>query len=115
MLPHMIGRYCSTNNKIALKRIARYLKKTRTRGIFVKPTDDLSIAHYADADYAGLWGAEDPTDPISVKSRSGFVVTLGGVPVFWQSKMQTEIALSTQESEYISLTQAMRSLLPNRA
>ena len=81
---------------------------SETRGIFVKPIDDLSIAHSAD-------GAEDPTDPISVKSRSGFVVTLGGVPVFWQSKMQTEIALSTQESEYTSLTQAMRSLLPIRA
>ena len=103
------------SHEIALKRIARYLKKTRTRGMIVKPTDDLSIELYADADYAGLWDAEDPTDPISVKSRSGFVVTLGGVPVFWQSKMQTEIALSTQESEYISLSQGMRSLLPIRA
>ena len=80
--------------------------------MIVKPTEDLSIELYADADYGGLWGAEDPADPISVKSRSGFVVTLGGVPVFWQSKMQTEIALSTQESKYISLSQGMRSLLP---
>ena len=75
--------------------------------MIVKPSDDLSVELYADADYAGLWGAEDPTDLISVKSRSGFVVTLDGVPVFWQSKMQTEIALSTQESEYISLSQGM--------
>ena len=30
----------------------------------------------------------------------------------WQSKMQTEIALSTTESEYIAMAQAMRSLLP---
>ena len=34
-----------------------------------------------------------------------------GCPIAWQSKLQTEIALSTTESEYISLSQATRSLL----
>jgi hypothetical protein len=60
-------------------------------------------------------GAESPDDPISTKSRTGFIITLGGTPVFWQSKLQTEIALSTQESEYISLSTGMRFLLPIRA
>ena len=32
----------------------------------------------------------------------------------WSSKMQTEIALSTCESEYIALSTAMRTLLPVR-
>jgi hypothetical protein len=30
----------------------------------------------------------------------------------WSSKMQTEIALSTTEAEYIALSQAMREVLP---
>ena len=32
----------------------------------------------------------------------------------WVSKLQTEIALSTLEAEYIALSQAMRELLPLR-
>jgi hypothetical protein len=37
---------------------------------------------------------------------------LGNSPVLWASKMLTEIALSTMESEYIALSTALRSLLP---
>ncbi len=54
----------------------------------------------------------DPNDPKSVKSRSGFVVTLGSIPVSWSSELQTETALSTMESEYICLSQSMRVLIP---
>ena len=32
--------------------------------------------------------------------------------MFWQSKLQTEIALSTAEAEYIALLQALRETLP---
>ena len=39
---------------------------------------------------------------------------LCGCPVHWVSKLQTEIALSTTEAEYIALSQAMRELLPMR-
>jgi hypothetical protein len=39
-------------------------------------------------------------------------MTLGGCPIQWSSKLQTEIALSTTEAEYIALSQAMRELLP---
>jgi hypothetical protein len=53
------------SHEIAWKRIAQYLKKMRTPGMIVKPTNDLSIDLYADADFAGLWGAENPDDPVS--------------------------------------------------
>jgi hypothetical protein len=99
---------------IALKRIGRYLLGTRDKGMIVRPTTDLSLNCYADADFAGLFSSSDPDDPKSVKSRSGFVITLGSVPVSWSSKLQTETALSTMESEYISLSQALRVLLPLR-
>ena len=103
-----------TPHGIALKRIGRYLLGTRDKGMIVRPTTDLSLNCYADADFAGLFSSSDPDDPKSVKSRSGFVITLGSVPVSWTSKLQTETALSTMESEYISFSQALRVLLPLR-
>ena len=36
----------------------------------------------------------------------------GGAPLHWVSKMQTQIALSTMEAEYIALSQSMRDLIP---
>ena len=98
----------------ALKRIGRYLKATRTRGMVIQPSQDLSLELYVDADFAGLWTAESPNDPISVKSRTRFIIMIGGAPVIWSSKLQTEIALSTCEAEYIALSSAMRTLLPLR-
>jgi histone deacetylase 1/2 len=98
----------------ALKRIARYLKGTKERGMIIRPTADLSMDLFVDADFAGLWSSENPDDSMSVKSRTGYIITIGGTPVVWSSKLQTEIALSTCEAEYIALSTAMRALLPLR-
>jgi hypothetical protein len=32
--------------------------------------------------------------------------------IYWQSKLQTEFALSTLEAEYIALSQALREIMP---
>eukprot|EP00956_Cyclotella_meneghiniana_P016409 scaffold25911_cov23-Cyclotella_meneghiniana.AAC.4 len=34
------------------------------------------------------------------------------LPVLWKSKLQTEIALSTMEAEYVALSQACKDLFP---
>jgi hypothetical protein len=39
-------------------------------------------------------------------------VTYAGCPIIWASKLQTEIALSSTESEYVALSQALREVLP---
>lgn len=101
-----------SSHEKAVKHIARYLKRTRDKGLVLKPNETLSMEMYADADFAGLWNAEDPGDPVSVKSRTGYIVTLSGVPVLWSSKLQTEIATSTMHAEYIALSSGMRELLP---
>ena len=49
-----------------------------------------------------------------MRSRTGFVITLGGIPVLWASKLQTEISLSTMAAEYIALSTSLRDLLPMR-
>ena len=97
---------------VAVKKICRYLKGTRTRGLEFKPTTDLTLDMYVDNDFACLFNAEDDQDPISVKSRTGLVITLGACTITWVSKLQTLIALGMLEVEYITLSIAMRDLLP---
>jgi len=98
----------------AVKHICRYLKGAKGHGLTFQPTTNLDLNLYVDADFAGLWGHEDDQDPVCVKSRTGYVLTLGGCPISWSSKLQTEIALSTTEAEFIALSQAMRELIPTR-
>jgi hypothetical protein len=95
----------------ALKRIGRYLVGTRDRGLNIQPSNEMKIDMYVDADFAGLWGYEDKDDPICVKSRSGYVILVGNCPVIWGSKLQSMIALSTMEAEYIALSDSMKHLL----
>ena len=100
---------------LAVKAIGRYLLCTRDKGLILEPTGDIAIDCYVDADFAGLWRQESDQDPLCVKSRTGYLITIGGCPLTWTSKLQTEIALSTMEAEYIALSQSMRELLPLRA
>ena len=76
------------------------------------PSKKLVVDCYADADFAGLWGHEEPQDPIFSRSINGFVVTFANCPLLWVSKLQTEIALSTLHSEYVALSHSVRALLP---
>ncbi len=39
-------------------------------------------------------------------------MTYAGCPMHWASRMQTKIALSSTEAEYIALSQAMREVIP---
>ena len=80
----------------------------------MKPKADLTIDCYVDADFAGLYGVDDSQEKVSVKSRTGYVLLLADCPLLWVSKLQTEIALSTMEAEYIALSQSVKDLIPLR-
>jgi hypothetical protein len=95
----------------ALKRIGRYLKGTRDKGIIMKKSKSLKLDLYVDADFAGQWSYENDMDPTSVKSRSGWLVTIGGSPIAWVSRLQSEISLSTMEAEYVALSSSMKDLI----
>ena len=99
------------SHAVAVKRILRYLNSTKDKGMYIKPNKSLVIDCYVDADFAGLWKSEDDQSPLCVKSRSGFLITFMGCPLHWLSKLQTQIALSTMEAEYIALSQAMREII----
>ena len=101
------------SHELALKRIGRYLKQTSDRGMVMSPSSDVcKIDAYPDADFAGMYGHEEHTDPACAKSRTGFIITFVECPVLWQSKLQTETALSTMEAEIIALSACCRELFP---
>jgi hypothetical protein len=98
----------------AIKRIGRYLYATRTRGLIYRPTPTGNLDMYVDADFAGTWHKEYSHLRECVMSRTGFVILYHGCPIHWGSKLQTEIALSTTEAEYIALSTSSRELIPIR-
>jgi hypothetical protein len=114
---HQVARF-SHSPKVshgqAIKRIVRYLVGTRDKGIRFQPDLQQGLDCWVDADFAGLYGYEDEQDPVSVKSRTGFVLTLFGCPVLWSSKLQTDITLSSTAAEYVAFSMAMREMLPMR-
>ena len=115
---HACARYTHHPKEIhtkAVKRIVRYLIGTDDKGLIFRPTTALTMDMYVDADFAGMWNAlADEQDPVRVKSRTGYVILFAGCPLLWVSKLQTEIATSTLEAEFIALSQGMRDLLPMR-
>jgi hypothetical protein len=98
----------------ALERISQYLKGTKKCGLIFNPqkNKDIEIGCYVDADFAGMWGFEDEQDPNCVKSRTGFLIFIQSCPVFWMSKLRTDIATSMMKSEYNALSMSMREVLP---
>jgi hypothetical protein len=98
----------------ALKRIGRYLLHTADKGTIIKklpPGTPITLDLSVDADFAGLWNPLEADDPSNCRSRTGYVITLGGSPILWFSKLQECISLNTMESEYIALSTAMKPLL----
>mmetsp|Transcript_28700 Transcript_28700/g.41073 ORF Transcript_28700/g.41073 Transcript_28700/m.41073 type:complete len:760 (+) Transcript_28700:1583-3862(+) len=112
---HQCARFCSNpkqSHAEAVKRIGRYLLETRDKGLILHP-NETTFECWVDASHAGEWNRENAIDdPSTAKSRMGFVLMFAGCPLIWSSKLQTEIALSSTEAEYISLSAAMREVLP---
>ena len=65
-----------------------------------------------DTDFVGGWQQVDANDADNVMSQTGFVILYVNCPLLWSSKLQTEIPLSTAESEIISLSSALREVIP---
>jgi hypothetical protein len=104
------------SHELALIRIGQYLKGTAKEGMILKPAalDHLFMDCHVDSDFMGLHGKEHRSDPVSVKSRGGYIISLNNCPLVWSSKLQDSIALSTMMAEYYALSTAMRDVLPLR-
>ena len=85
---------------------------TKEKGSILEPKGN-EFTVWCDADFCGNWNKETAiSDPVTAKSRSGYAITYASCPIFWASKMQTEVTLSTTESEYVSLSQSLQDVIP---
>ena len=97
----------------AVKHIWCYLLSSRDKGLIIRPNKLWHFDCWVDADFAGNWQQCDAhVDPMTSKSRSGWLVRFAGAPITWASKMQTITAMSTTEAEYIALSTSLREVIP---
>jgi hypothetical protein len=112
---HQCARFSANPKKEhgqAVRYIGRYLAGTRDKGLIIRPTEQ-SFDVFVDADFSGNWDPEGAsTDMDTAKSRTGYVITYAGCPILWGSKLQSIIALSTTEAEFVALSQTLRIALP---
>ena len=74
--------FCSKqSHEATLKLIGRCLLGTINKELLIAPLQELKIYAYPDADFTGLQNYEDHTDPIRVRSRTGYVINVAGCPV----------------------------------
>jgi hypothetical protein len=89
------------------KRIARYLKATKTlklrMDVGVADGRCIQVESWSDADFAADKGDR--------KSVTGGMVTMDGAIVHWICKKQTGVSLSTMEAEFTSASHVGRELL----
>ena len=112
---HQCARFCTSPRLIheqAVKRIIRYLSRTKNKGIEVKIDESKGIECYVDADFCGNYHKDRSEDSTNLLSRTGFVIFYMNCPIVWASKLQGCISLSTTEAEYVALSHAMRELIP---
>src|SRR4051812_546770 len=86
----------------AVKRVIRYLKGTRNSTLEYRHGAN-PLEGYADADWAGSIDNR--------KSTTGYVFTLHGGAITWNSKKQPTVALSTTEAEYMALGQVTKEVI----
>lgn len=91
----------------AIRWLGRYLKGTRTQGFILKPDPSKGLEIYVDAVFSGNWIPKEARDRDTARSRHGYYITYAGCPIVWKSQLQTEIALSSTESEYTGLSYAL--------
>jgi hypothetical protein len=57
--------------------------------------------------FSGGWNPEEADNAGNIYSCTGFTIYYSGCLVYWKSKLQKEIALSTAEAKYIAMLQAL--------
>jgi len=100
-----LSRFASNPSKEHIKlalRIIRYLYTTRDIGLLYSSKRDV-VDGYCDSDYAG--------DTNSGKSTSGYIFYLANGPISWKSKLQSVIAQSTTEAEFIAINLASKEAI----
>lgn len=104
----MISRYMSCPGKPhwqAIKWLFQYLAGTRSLGLVYGGNSQLGtqLQGFVDADYAGNIDTK--------KSLTGYVFIVFGGAVSWKANLQSVVALSTTEAEYMAMTEAVKETI----
>nr|GEW43900.1 retrovirus-related Pol polyprotein from transposon TNT 1-94 [Tanacetum cinerariifolium] len=87
----------------AVKKIFRYLKGTINLGLWYPKDSGFDLTAYSDADHAGCH--------LDRKSASGSVQFLGDKLVYWSSKKQNYVSISTVESKFVAVSSCCAQVL----
>ncbi|RVW60672.1 Retrovirus-related Pol polyprotein from transposon TNT 1-94 [Vitis vinifera] len=101
----VVSRFLSNPGRLhweAVKWIMRYLQGTSKLKLTFESGKPVLVS-YTDSNMAGDVDNRRPT--------LGYLMTFSGGAVFWQSRLQKSVALSTTEAEYIAAAEACKELL----
>ena len=87
---------------MAVKWILRYLRGSTYQALCFGGSN-ISLQGYVDADMAG--------DRDNMRSTTGYMFIVGGTTASWVSKLQSVVALSMTETEYVVATQASKEMI----
>lgn len=93
-LSRSLNSHRAAHHKAAIH-VMRYLKGCSNIGLIYRRRDILQLFGYSDAD----WAAETN----GRRSVTGYLFNLGDSPISWNSKMQTTVAHSSTEAEYLAM------------
>lgn len=104
----VISRYKGNPGRIhweASKWVMRYVKGTTNKGLVYTKADQLekNITGYVDSDYAA--------DLDKRCSLTGYIFTHFGNVISWKSTLQSVVALSSTEAEYIALAESLKEVV----
>ncbi len=85
-----------------------YVNRTNDVGMIFRVNPKADFYCYADADFSGAFQCQFSQQGIACeKLHPGWYIRYAGCPSVWSSKLQTLIALSTTEAEYIALSSTL--------
>jgi hypothetical protein len=88
-----------------MQRVIKFVLDTKLHCLKLQPrheSDNWDLVLYCDSDWA--------VDPESRISVTGFIMYLLGVPIFWRSKAQKGVTLSSSEAEYVAMSEAVKEI-----
>ena len=113
---HQCARFAAAPKKShtrAVRWLGRYLLHLRKKGMWFRADITCGLEVFVDAPFAGNWDKKDAQigDHDTPRSRHGYIILYHGCPLIWKSQLQTEIALSSTESEYTGLSYSLREAI----
>ena len=102
-----LAQYCAKPTKggvKALNRVLGYLSTSRDRKLWVPRVKGNQWVQrlYSDSDHIGDVAAG------TTKSHTGIVMLVNGMPIYWKSKKQSKISLSSAATKIYAMAQAVK-------